>query len=95
MTLPARREPAEPDLLLVVEVATPRERLLAGLPPAEAAVARAVAAGLSNAEIARARGTAVRTVDNQLASLFTRFGVTSRAELVRALDGLPPVADLA
>jgi DNA-binding NarL/FixJ family response regulator len=93
MTLPDPSKPASPEPLLVIEVATPLGQLLARLPPAEAAVARGAAAGLSNAEIARARSTAVRTVDNQLASLFTRFGVTSRAELVRALDGLPPVAD--
>lgn len=37
--------------------------------------------GLSNAEVAKKRGTAVRTVANQLQSLFRKLGVNSRAEL--------------
>jgi DNA-binding CsgD family transcriptional regulator len=40
--------------------------------------------GQSNAAIAKARGTHVRTVANQLAALFRKLGVASRAEL-RAL----------
>jgi DNA-binding NarL/FixJ family response regulator len=48
---------------------------------AERAVARDAAAGLSNAEIARRRKRAVRTVANQLASIYRKLGVASRAEL--------------
>ena len=49
---------------------------------AERAVVEAVAAGASNAEIARLRGTSVRTVANQLASVFRKLGVRTRHELV-------------
>ncbi|MBL8918217.1 MAG: helix-turn-helix transcriptional regulator [Myxococcaceae bacterium] len=37
--------------------------------------------GKTNAQIAKARKTAVRTVANQIASLFRKYGVGSRAEL--------------
>ncbi len=36
----------------------------------------------ANAQIAAARGTATRTVANQVARLFQKLGVRSRAELV-------------
>jgi DNA-binding CsgD family transcriptional regulator len=51
------------------------------LTPAERQVALAALAGLSNAEIARMRGSSPRTVANQLATLFRKLGVRSRAEL--------------
>lgn len=57
----------------------------ADLTEAERDVARLVAKGMSNAAIAEARGTHVRTVANQLASLFRKLGVASRAELRAAL----------
>ena len=54
--------------------------------PALTAAERDIAAGLlageSNAHIARRRGTSVRTVANQVASLFRKANVQSRAELV-------------
>jgi DNA-binding NarL/FixJ family response regulator len=56
--------------------ATPDE-----LTPAERQVALAALAGLSNAAIARLRGSSPRTVANQLAKLFRKLGVSSRAEL--------------
>jgi DNA-binding CsgD family transcriptional regulator len=52
-----------------------------GLTSAEAEVIALVRAGLSNAEIARRRGRSVRTVANQIASIFAKCGVRSRAEL--------------
>jgi DNA-binding CsgD family transcriptional regulator len=52
---------------------------------AELQVARQVALGHSNAAIARTRGTAERTVANQLASLYRKFRVQSRVELVTVL----------
>jgi DNA-binding NarL/FixJ family response regulator len=58
---------------------------LASLSEAERAVARAVAEGLGNAEIARARGVSTRTVANQVASIFRKLGVKSRLELVAVL----------
>jgi DNA-binding NarL/FixJ family response regulator len=59
------------------------------LSPAERAVALALLEGLSNSEIAKARRTSVRTVANQLASLFRKLGVGSRAEAVAAIGRLP------
>jgi DNA-binding CsgD family transcriptional regulator len=53
----------------------------AGLTEAEREVAALAAAGVSNGEIARGRGRAPRTVANQLASVFRKLGVASRAEL--------------
>ena len=51
------------------------------LTPAEAEVARLALCGLSNAEIAEKRGRAVRTIANQLASIFDKLGISSRDEL--------------
>lgn len=42
-----------------------------------------LAQGASNAEIARARRTSIRTVANQIAKLLRKFGVRSRYELAR------------
>ena len=43
--------------------------------------------GKSNVAIAQSRGTAARTVANQLSSIFRKLGVVSRAELVARLAG--------
>jgi DNA-binding CsgD family transcriptional regulator len=58
------------------------EGALVSLTNAEHEVVLAVERGESNAEIARARGTSARTVANQLAKVFKKLGVSSRAELV-------------
>ena len=55
----------------------------AKLTRAEHAVFELVVAGASNAEIARARGSSVRTVANQVASLLKKLAAPSRFELVR------------
>jgi DNA-binding CsgD family transcriptional regulator len=55
--------------------------VLAPLSPAEVAVAQLLLAGKSNASIACARGTSVRTVANQVANIFKKLDVTSRSEL--------------
>jgi DNA-binding CsgD family transcriptional regulator len=55
------------------------------LTDAERAIAAAIREGQSNAAIARARGTSVRTVANQVAMLFRKLGVSSRVELIAAL----------
>ena len=44
--------------------------------------------GYTNADIARARGNALRTVRNQLSSAYAKLGVASRAEAVAALSEL-------
>jgi DNA-binding CsgD family transcriptional regulator len=67
------------------------------LTAAEREVVRLVAAGRSNAEIGRFRGTSARTIANQLANLFRKTGLRSRYELVAAFGGgeredVPPPA---
>jgi DNA-binding NarL/FixJ family response regulator len=52
-----------------------------GLSPAELSVALAIAGGASNREIARRRGTSVRTVANQVASILRRLGLDSRVQV--------------
>ncbi len=56
------------------------------LTAAERAIAALVAGGYSNQQIARLRGTAPRTIANQLAGLYRKLGVTSRVEMAHALD---------
>lgn len=51
------------------------------LTSAERDVLQAVLVGCDNQQIARQRDTSVRTVANQLATLFQKFGVSSKAEL--------------
>jgi DNA-binding CsgD family transcriptional regulator len=58
------------------------------LTPAERQVALAALAGLSTADIARMRGSSPRTVANQLATLFRKLGVSSRAELAASARSL-------
>jgi len=55
------------------------------LTPTERAVAESILTGASNAQIARERRRSVRTVANQIASLFKKLGVRSRLELAHAL----------
>ncbi len=52
------------------------------LTAAETAVLALLLEGASNADIARRRASSVRTVANQVASIFRKHGVRSRAELV-------------
>jgi DNA-binding CsgD family transcriptional regulator len=52
---------------------------------AERAVAAALLEGLSNAKIASARRTSVRTVANQVASVLRKLGVRSRSEAAAVL----------
>jgi DNA-binding NarL/FixJ family response regulator len=51
------------------------------LTDAEVGVLRSLLEGKSNAEIAKERGTATRTIANQVASIFRKHGLSSRAEL--------------
>jgi DNA-binding NarL/FixJ family response regulator len=57
------------------------------LPPVEAQVLELVLSGCSNGEIARARRRSPRTVANEVARLFRRFGVRSRLELFALVAG--------
>jgi DNA-binding NarL/FixJ family response regulator len=54
--------------------------------PAEAAVARAAVAGLSNREIAKRRKSSPRTVAEQLRRVYGKLGVHSRSELAAVVD---------
>jgi DNA-binding NarL/FixJ family response regulator len=54
-----------------------------GLTAAERSILGHVAAGASNADIARARGSSSRTVANQVASLLKKLGASSRFDLIR------------
>ncbi|MEZ4230350.1 MAG: helix-turn-helix transcriptional regulator [Polyangiaceae bacterium] len=56
--------------------------LLSKLTLAEQQIASDIAQGLSNRQIALGRGRALRTVANQVASIFRKSGVASRAELL-------------
>jgi DNA-binding NarL/FixJ family response regulator len=66
--------------LLVVSFPLPKPEL-EPLTESEQDIARLLLEGCSNAEIAQIRGRSLRTVANQVASIFRKLGVGSRAEL--------------
>lgn len=77
--------------LRVVAGQRPEQRLAACVPPAELAVVRSLVEGLCYQEIARLRGTSLRTVANQVTAVFRRMRVSGRNELLQRLffaDGL-------
>jgi DNA-binding CsgD family transcriptional regulator len=61
---------------------------LAGLSPAEAEVLALILDGHDNGSIADARKTSPRTTANQVASIFRKLGVASRAELAAKVSSL-------
>lgn len=71
--------------LMVLSVEVPKRPLHERLTPAERHVVIMLLEGLSNDEIARARGTRLRTVANQVAAIFDKLGVSSRGELAAKL----------
>src|SRR5262249_34476019 len=75
------------DELVVVSFPIANASSLEQLAPSEREIALAVVSGRTNAEIARARRRSVRTIANQVASIFRKLGVGSRAELAAALAG--------
>jgi len=60
---------------------------------AERAVFNAILAGKSNARIAAERKTSVRTVANQVASIFRTAKVSSRVELAAVCAGIDVACD--
>ena len=74
----------EPWLLASAPLADPDR--LALLTPAEQEVALLLLAGSTNADIARRRGSAERTVANQVASIFGKLRARSRSELAACLS---------
>lgn len=99
MARPARTKAARPPRGLVVErLHVDGEQMLvfswgepseppAELSKAERAVLERVVRGESNAAIARARKTSVRTIANQVASLLRKTGAASRYELIKRYAG--------
>jgi len=76
--------------------AQPRLPLASALTPAEREVALLIARGLSNAAIARCRGSRPRTVANQLASILRKLGACSRLEVQACAGrGEPPARNAA
>jgi DNA-binding CsgD family transcriptional regulator len=73
--------------LAVLSIPLRRPRLPRDLTPAERQVLLLLMKGRTNDEIARARGTALRTVANQVQAIFKKLGVSSRNELVTHLSG--------
>jgi DNA-binding NarL/FixJ family response regulator len=74
----AKRVELDGETYLVVEWTPPAT---ASLTNAERAVAKLVARGATNDEIARARKTSLRTVANQIASIMRKLGVASRVAI--------------
>ncbi len=98
---PVGRSPSSPEGLVGRRLLTPHGELVVlsfplaegrELTRAEHDVARRLLAGESNAAIAIARGTSARTVANQVAAVFRKLGVGSRAQLAAtaALLGAKP-----
>jgi len=58
------------------------------LTPSEAEVQEAILRGESNADIASARRSSVRTVANQVGCVFRKWGVNSRCELAAVMAGV-------
>lgn len=59
---------------------------LAGLTPQQQRIARCVAEGATNREVALRLSVSPRTVDHHLRNVFAALGVRSRTELARLLD---------
>jgi len=74
------------DQYLVLSFPTPVWSLPGCLSAAEREVALALLRGETNETIASVRNTSVRTVANQVASIFAKLGVNSRIELAYAVD---------
>lgn len=68
--------------LIVVSLPFIELAVLDDLTPAEREVVAGIVRSRSNGEIARARGTSVRTLANQIAAVYRKLGIVSRAELV-------------
>ena len=81
-------ESNEPDVLILSFPVHERAEFSALLTSAESDVLSSLRSGLTNAQIANRRGVSVRTVANQLASLFRKLGVSSRLDAALAASNL-------
>lgn len=77
--------------VILLAYALPAPPSLPGLSAAESKIVHEVLAGRRNKEIARGRGTSVRTVANQIGRAFRKLGVGSRAELCALAAAPVPV----
>lgn len=77
------------EVLVLSHALAEGEEELAPLTTAQRDVVALVAEGMSNAEIARVRGSAVATVAKLLEGAYRRLGVHSRTELVARLPRRP------
>jgi DNA-binding CsgD family transcriptional regulator len=73
------------ETFVLLSVPLRNERGVEPLTAAEREIAAMVVAGLANAEIAKARSKSVRTIANQVASIFRKLKVGSRVELSSVL----------
>jgi len=71
-------------------VRTPAPAAVDRLTHQELQVARAVGQGLTNRDAAAQLFISPRTVDHHLRGIYRKFGITTRAELVRVLLADPP-----
>jgi DNA-binding CsgD family transcriptional regulator len=76
---------AEESTLRRREAGAQQLRLDAALAPAQREVLRLLSQGLSEEEVATALGRSYHTVHNHVRSIYKRFGVHSRAELLAKL----------
>ena len=72
--------------LVVFSARSQLGRLDSELPAGLRDVLQLIAAGSSNAQIARKRGVSPRTVANQVATLLRLYSADSRADLVRKVE---------
>lgn len=76
------------DEFAVIAVSVDEVAALRRLTAAENEVVEFLRSGASNKAIAQHRGTADRTVANQIASIYRKLGISSRAELLALImDG--------
>ncbi len=87
----ARRFAVGPDEYVLLSFPWPAAVLPESLTAAERDVAARATEGQTIHDIARARGTSVHTVTNQLRSVYAKLGISSRAELVRACRSRAPL----
>jgi len=79
--LAARSFEVDGERYAILSFPLPEVELPTELSAAEREVVQRVLEGLSNADIARQRGTSLNTVANQLRSVFSKLDVKSRFEL--------------
>lgn len=77
----ARRFTIAGERFAVLAISNAEPACLDVLTEAEREVCRLMLGGHGNAEIAQTRGTSPNTVKNQVAAIFQKLGVGSRAEL--------------